>query len=217
MRRACLLGSLLVLILVGPAAAQRQHTPGKFDFYLLALSWSPSFCEQAGDRPNARLQCGARPFSFVVHGLWPQYERGFPESCQNPAPYVDNRIVDGMLDLMPARGLVIHEWRKHGVCAGGSPAAYFETVRKAREAVKIPAEYQGPTRALNVKPDQVEEAFVQANPGMSRAGIAVTCNSTHLSEVRICMTRDLKFRECPGVDRRACARPQVVMPPVRGG
>jgi ribonuclease T2 len=219
LRRTWLLGSLIALLLLGPAAAQygRQHTPGRFDFYLLALSWSPSFCEQAGDRPNARLQCGARPFSFVVHGLWPQYEKGFPESCQIPAPFVDNGTVNRMLDLMPARGLVIHEWKKHGVCAGGSPEAYFDTVRKARDAVKIPPEYQGPARALSVTPDQVEEAFVKANPGMSRAGIAVTCNSTHLSEVRICMTRELKFRECREVDRRACHRPQVVMPPVRGG
>jgi ribonuclease T2 len=218
MPRAWILSVLLSLLLLEPAAAQQgRHTPGKFDFYLLALSWSPSFCEQAGDRPNARQQCGARPFSFVVHGLWPQYERGFPQSCQNPPPFVENRTVDRMLDLMPARGLVIHEWKKHGTCAGGSPEAYFDTVRKAREAVKIPAEYQGPTRALNVAPGAVEEAFIKANPGLSPAGIAVTCSSTRLSEVRICMTRDLKFRDCHEVDRQACARPQVVMPPVRGG
>ena len=97
------------------------------------------------------------------------------------------------------------------------PEAYFETVRKARDAVKFRPEYQGPTRAMNVTPDQVEEAFLKANPGLSRAGIAVTCNSTRLSEVRICMTRELKFRECREVDRQACPRPQVVMPPVRGG
>jgi ribonuclease T2 len=217
MRRAWLLGFLLGLLMLEPAAAQQRHAPGRFDFYLLALSWSPSYCEQAGDHPNARHQCGARPFSFVVHGLWPQYEKGFPESCQYPAPFVHNRTIDRILDLMPARGLVIHQWRKHGVCAGDSPDAYFETVRRAREAVKIPPEYQDPRRTLNVAPDQIEEAFVKANPGMSRAGIVVTCNSTRLSEVRICMTRDLKFRECRQVDRGACPRPHVVMPPVRGG
>jgi ribonuclease T2 len=212
------LGSLFGLMVLGQAAAQdeRQNAPGKFDYYLLALSWSPSFCEQAGDRKNAQLQCGQRPFSFVVHGLWPQYEKGFPEFCQNPPPFVDSKIINSMLDLMPARGLIIHEWKKHGVCVGQSASAYFETVRRARAAVKIPPQYLEPQSALNVSPDEVEDAFVAANPGMSRAGIAVTCGDTRLSEVRICMSRDLQFRECADVDRRACRRDKLVMPPVRG-
>ena len=87
------------------------------------------------------MQCGERPFSFVVHGLWPQYEKGFPEFCQNPAPRLDRDIVSSMLDLMPAPRLIFHEWDKHGVCSGLPARGYFETVRKARAAVKIPAEY----------------------------------------------------------------------------
>src|ERR1043165_72822 len=125
-----LVASLVVVpMFVAPAWAQdrRQNEPGKFDYYVLALSWSPSFCEQAGDRKSAQQQCGARPFSFVVHGLWPQYERGFPEFCQQPAPFIENPIINGMLDLMPARPLVIHEWRKHGVCSGLPARGYFET------------------------------------------------------------------------------------------
>ena len=217
--RQAVLGVVLGLGLIASASAQdaRQNEPGKFDFYVLSLSWSPSFCEQAGDRPSAKQQCGARPYSFVVHGLWPQYERGFPEFCQNPPPFVENRIVNGMLDLMPARQLVIHEWKKHGVCAGDSAGAYFETIRRARAAVKIPPEFLEPTAAMTVAPDDVEAAFIKANPGLSATGIAVTCSSTRLSEVRICLSRDLKFRECPEIDRRACRRDKVVMPPVRGG
>ena len=75
MRRVSVgLGStLLGLWLVAGAAAQdaRQNEPGKFDFYVLALSWSPSFCEQAGERAP-RQQCGERPYSFIGHWLWPQ-------------------------------------------------------------------------------------------------------------------------------------------------
>jgi ribonuclease T2 len=213
-----MLSSLFGLVVLGQAVAQdqRQNAPGQFDYYLLALSWSPSFCEQAGDRKNAQQQCGQRPFSFVVHGLWPQYEKGFPEFCQNPPPFVDAKIINSMLDLMPARGLIIHGWKKHGVCAGQSASAYFEMVRRARAVVKIPPQYLEPQSALDVTPDQVEDAFVAANPGMSRAGVAVTCGDTRLSEVRICMTRDLQFRECADVDRRACRRDKLVMPPVRG-
>jgi ribonuclease T2 len=217
----CALTVALSLIAAAtPASAQdrRQNTPGKFDYYVLALSWSPSFCEVASERGReSREQCGARPFSFVVHGLWPQYEKGFPEYCQREAPFLDSSLINSMLDLMPARALVIHEWRKHGTCAGLAPRAYFETVRKARAAVKIPDEYIDVGSFLTVTPDEVEEAFVKANPGLSRAGIAVTCDSRRLSEVRVCFSKEFQFRDCPDVDRRACRRDKLVMPPVRGG
>jgi ribonuclease T2 len=79
-------------------ADPRQNEPGKFDFYILSLSWSPSYCEAAGERgPPPQQQCSARPYSFVVHGLWPQYEHGFPEYCQVPAPRIDRNIVSSML------------------------------------------------------------------------------------------------------------------------
>jgi len=227
MRRTCgvvlgiglLAGAFIAPQTSGQAWGQdrRQNEPGKFDYYLLSLSWSPSFCEQAGDRKGSQQQCGERSYSFVVHGLWPQYERGFPEFCQQPPPFVDGRIVNAMLDLRPARGLVINERKKHGVCSGLPARGYFEAVRKARARVKIPEAYIEPTAALDVTPDEVEEAFVKANPGLNRAGVAVTCSSTRLSEVRICMTRDLEFRDCNDGERRTCRRDKLVMPPVRGG
>jgi ribonuclease T2 len=124
------------------AHGQERSTPGEFDYYVLSLSWSPSFCEAAAERRPDRApseQCGARPYSFVVHGLWPQFERGFPERCQNPPPRLNRDIVSSMLELMPARRLIYHEWDTHGTCSGLSPRAYFELVRKARAAVTIPA------------------------------------------------------------------------------
>jgi ribonuclease T2 len=117
-------------LMFGLANAQdrQQNVPGQFDHYVLSLSWSPSFCETA--TVNARRQqCGPRPYSFVVHGLWPQYERGFPESCQVPPPRLDRRIMSSMLDLMPAPGLVFHEWDQHGTCSGLQPREYFDVVR----------------------------------------------------------------------------------------
>jgi ribonuclease T2 len=201
-----------------PAQDRRQNQPGQFDFFVLVLSWSPSYCEASAERGRApRDQCGERRYSFVVHGLWPQYEKGFPEFCQNPAPRLDRRIVASMLDLMPAPRLIFHQWDKHGTCSGLAPHAYFEAVRKARAQVKIPEPYLEPASVLTVTPNQVEEAFIKANPGLDREGIAVTCNSHRMSEVRICMGRDFRFRNCREIDRRACRRSEIVMPPVRGG
>jgi ribonuclease T2 len=206
-----------------PASAQdrRQNAPGEFDYYVLSLSWSPSYCEEASERGGSgrsqQIQCEGRPFSFVVHGLWPQYEHGFPNYCQRPSPRLDRNIMSSMLDLMPAPGLIFNEWDKHGTCSGLGARAYFETIRKARSAVKIPEEYLDLSAPKSVPPAEIEDAFLRVNPGLSKSAIAVTCSKTRLSEVRICMSKDLQFRACEEIDRRACRREQVVMPPIRGG
>ena len=210
-----------------PGAAQNsganerpQNQPGHFDFYVLALSWSPSYCAASAERAPNRApdqQCGGRPFAFVVHGLWPQYEKGFPEFCQVPAPRLDRNIVSSMLDLMPSPRLVFHEWDKHGTCSGLNPRAYFETLRKARAVMKIPSDYLDVKAPLMVAPADVEAAFIKANPGMTPQSIAVSCDSKRLSEVRVCLSKDFRFRDCAEIDRRACRRDKVMMPPVRGG
>jgi ribonuclease T2 len=209
---------LVALASSATAQDKRQNAPGEFDFYVLSLSWSPSFCEEAAERGGrSQIQCGGRPYSFVVHGLWPQYENGFPEYCQRPAPRLNRNIVSSMLDLMPAPGLIFNEWDKHGTCSGLSDRNYFEAIRKARAAIKIPAEYLDLSQAKTVAPAEVEEAFIKANPGLSSSAVSVTCNRTRLSEVRICLNKDLQFRSCEELDRRACRRDQVTMPPIRGG
>jgi len=204
----------------GPAAAQqdrRQGAPGKFDFYVLALSWSPSYCAAAAEqgRKPPQLQCAGRPYSFVVHGLWPQYERGFPEYCQVPAPRLNRNIVSRMLDQMPAPGLIFQQWDKHGTCSGLSPHAYFENVRRARAVVRIPDEFFQLEKPRMVSPAAVKEAFLKANPGLSANGIGVVCDNRRLREVRICMTRAFNFRNCAEITRRSCRRDQILMPPMR--
>jgi ribonuclease T2 len=210
----------MFLMMLGFAIAQDRKqdrdTPGQFDYYVLSLSWSPTFCETATGNAR-RQQCGARPYSFVVHGLWPQYERGFPESCQLPPPRLDRNIMTSMLDLMPAPGLVFHEWDQHGTCSGLQPREYFDLVRRARERVRIPEQYSNPVAPLSVTPGQVIDAFTGANDGLSPDGIAIDCSRKRLREVRICLTRDLKFRDCSRSAQRACRSERLIMPPVRGG
>jgi ribonuclease T2 len=195
-----------------------SNAPGRFDFYVLALSWSPSFCEATRERaPNrpAGQQCGGRPFSFVVHGLWPQFEHGFPSYCQVPAPRLNHTIVDSMLDLMPSRQLIFHEWDRHGTCSGLAQRAYFDTVRKAYAAVKIPDDYRELDKPAMVTPDAVIAAFLKANPGLTRAAIAIGCDSKRLSEVRLCLNKDFSFHDCAQVVHRTCRRDTIAMPAVR--
>jgi len=198
---------------------RRQNEPGRFDYYVLSLSWSPSYCEASRERNAERSpdqQCGARPYSFVVHGLWPQYERGFPSYCQVPAPRLNREIVGSMLELMPSPRLIFNEWDRHGTCSGLGARAFFETVRKARAVVKIPVRFIALAAALTVTPAEVADAFVAANPGLSRNGMAIACDSKRLNEVRVCLNKDFSFRDCGEVARRSCRRDNIVMPPVRG-
>ncbi|ODT06803.1 MAG: ribonuclease [Mesorhizobium sp. SCN 65-20] len=204
---------------VGSTATTETAVPrGQgFDFYVLALSWSPSYCEAEGERANGQQCRTGRPYAFVVHGLWPQFERGYPQDCATGDSDVPNERLRGLYDLMPAVGLIRHQWRKHGTCTGLSQDDYFKVLRAAREKVEIPQEFRRLDAYRTLAPAQAERSFLQSNPGMREDGIAVTCDRRFLREVRICMSKDLEYRACPEVDSRACRLDKVVMPPVRGG
>ncbi len=193
-----------------PALATASEQPGDFDFYVLSLSWSPTYC--ATDGQDDRFQCGDRAYGFVVHGLWPQYERGWPDYCDDGAAGPTRAEVNDILDLMPGRSLVEYEWEKHGTCTGLAAGAYLERVRDARGEVAIPADFADPLKALSTSPFNVERAFIAANPGLSPGGIAVTCDGRLIEEVRVCLTRDLDFRPCREVDADACRANTATMP-----
>ncbi len=219
-RLAAVAALLALTVIPGSAQDARQNEPGQFDFYVLSLSWSPSFCdavtERSAESAARQPECGDKPYAFIVHGLWPQYEKGFPEYCQNPAPRLDRNVVSSMIDLMPSPRLIFREWDRHGVCSGLPARAYFETMRKARAMVKIPTDFLDLKQPRTVTPGEVEDAFVAANPGLTHDAIAIGCDAKRLNEVRICLSKDLKFRDCAEVDQRACRRDQVLMPRVRG-
>ena len=153
----------------------------------------------------------------MVHGLWPQYDRGFPEYCKRPSPRLERNVMISMLDLMPAPGLVYNEWDKHGTCSGLGTRAYFETIRKARAAVKIPEEFLELAEPKLVAPDELEAAFIKVNPGLSASAISVTCDtqaaqrSAHLHEQgsavpRLRGNRPPRLPPRPGADAAGAGR-----------
>lgn len=192
-----------------PAGPSR---PGDFDFYVLALSWSPGFCATGGAE-KARKQCepgaGNR---FVVHGLWPQYERGFPQDC-GPAGRSPSRVaLEATKGVYPDEGLARYEWRKHGVCSGKSPTDYFADVRRARDAIIVPPALASGGEGTWT-PVDILRAFEAANPRLRSGMSAVECRNGVLEEVRFCMSRDLReFRACPEVARRTCRAREIKVP-----
>ena len=205
------------LIAASQAFAQQRSAQGDFDFYVLALSWSPSYCAAEGDDANPQQCAAGRPYAFVVHGLWPQFERGYPSDCRVGERDVERETMRGVFDLMPSAGLIRHQWRKHGSCSGLSQRDYFGLLRSAREKIRVPADFARLDTYRVLSPGEVERAFLDANPAMMSDGVSPTCDRRYLREIRICLSKELEFRACPEVERRSCRLGRIVMPPVRGG
>jgi ribonuclease T2 len=233
---------LAVALLVGATAAHAQYsnrgdyqgynsgrssTPGVFDYYLLSLSWSPTYCAEQGDRGGGRdeEQCAprSRPYAFVLHGLWPQYQRGWPQDCRSrDNGFVPRPVARRMLDIMPSERLVFHEYRKHGTCSGLGVDGYFDLARGLYGKVRIPERYVGmrDTRTF-VSPDEVIRDFVEANPGLRPDMVAVSCGGpgNRLKEVRVCFDKGGEYRTCGANENqhRLCNASRMYVPPVRQG
>ena len=195
---------------------QRNRTPdgvaGQFDYYVLSLSWAPTFCEDPEHR-RAHECDPSRHTGFVIHGLWPQRENGrSPEYCGN-AP-LDETSLDEALRLMPDAGLARHEWRAHGTCSALSPSTYFDAMEKARHAVQIPAPYRDPQRGLRTSPATVEQRFAQTSHVAEGGVIRVQCAGNKLAEVRFCFTKSLEPRICSD-SVGECRANTIFMDPVR--
>lgn len=208
------MAAALLLVLGPPALARHAHTvaaggaPGQFDYYLLTLSWSPSYCLV---HPGDRYQCQGRGFGFVLHGLWPQFDTGgYPQSCAAAAD-LDRAAEAVGRTLYPSPKLLRHEWERHGTCSGLSPLDYFRTADKALAVAHIPAPFAAPRADQQLPPAQILAAFQAANPGLPPHSMTLTCSRGELSEVRLCLTRELTPRTCGRGVRDSCPAVPVRM------
>lgn len=178
------------------AARADGDRAGLFDYYVMALSWNASWCAREGEARGAD-QCDAgNGFGFTLHGLWPQFEEGWPEYCRTSASDPSRRESDSMADIMGSGGLAWHQWKKHGRCSGLSASDYFGLARRAYERVARPEIFRRPPRDVDVAPKAVEDAFLEANPDLEAEGVTVTCRDGFIQEVRICLGKDLTPRAC---------------------
>jgi ribonuclease T2 len=179
-----------------------------FDYWLLSLSWSPQYCrDHVGD-----AQC-QQSYAFVVHGLWPQNEVGYPQDCGR-GDSVSQSWMERILPLMPSRKLVQHEWRTHGICSGLSMDDYFMTVERAYRNIAIPQVYKEPKQYINTTAEEIQSNFLKDNPGLTADAIALQCAGRFLKEVRICYDKNFRFRSC-GIDVEDRCRDQIVLRPSR--
>jgi len=205
--RVLLVALAMLLMGAGRGMAQAPAEPGKFDFYLLNLSWSPEFCAtHAGNR-----QCAAKP-GFILHGLWAtNLDASYPYHCAggpgpaNPAAYAD---------VTPDTSLIRHEWDAHGTCSGLGADAFFALARKALQSVAIPAELKGLDHEIMLPPAGLRGMFAKANPSFPAGSVILSCGNNRLTAIEVCMTKDLKAMACP-VGIRSCRANAVKVTPQR--
>ncbi|WP_339114066.1 ribonuclease T2 [Thioclava sp. GXIMD2076] len=210
---------LMIMALSGlalPARAEGEKA-GQFDYYVLALSWSPTWCALTGDARNSPQCDTARngAHDFVLHGLWPQNEQGWPSYCTTPARDPSKRQTAAMADIMGTTGAAWYQWKKHGRCSGLGAQAYLDLARRAYDGVEIPDVFEKLTKDVTLPAHVVEEAFLEANPALTANGVTVTCQANRIQEVRICLDKDLSPRSCGADVIRDCTLTDAQMDGIR--
>jgi ribonuclease T2 len=206
----------LLLVLGLPLAARADgEAAGDFDYYVMALSWNPNWCTLEGDARDAPECDGRRNLTFTLHGLWPQYEDGWPSFCRTSQRDPSRGDSEAMADIMGGSGLAWYQWKKHGRCAGLPARDYYTLMRRAYGSVKIPPVFAQMSKTLKVPADVIEGAFLESNPGLKRDQITVTCKEGFIQEVRLCLTKDLSPRRCGPDVIRDCTLKDAVLGAVR--
>ena len=212
--KGAFLGLGLLLAASGPALADGEAA-GDFDYFVAALSWSATWCDLEG-AARGEPQCDAgRGITFVLHGLWPQYETGWPTYCRTGEHDPSRGDTAAAADVFGGAGAAFYQWKKHGRCAGLSAPAFYAKARRVREAIVIPKVFAQINRRLEVPASVVEGAFIEANPGLKPDMITITCNQGMIEEVRICLTPDLAPRRCGEDTLRDCTLKDAVLLPLR--
>lgn len=196
---ACVAG----LLAAGAVRAEGERA-GDFDYYVAALSWSASWCALEGDsRDDPQCDAG-RGVDFVLHGLWPQYEEGWPSFCRTAERDPSRALTAAQADVFGGAGAAFYQWKKHGRCSGLSALDFYDTARAAKERIAVPDVFRALSRDIRLEAGVVEDAFLEANPELSPDGVVVTCRAGMVQEVRVCLTKDLEFRDCSGDVGRIC-------------
>lgn len=198
-----------------PMAQAEGERAGAFDYYVMSLSWSAAWCALEGDaRDDPQCDAG-RGLTFILHGLWPQFEEGWPSYCRTVESDPTRAMTAAMADIMGGAGLAFYQWKKHGRCSGLSAEAYFQTARRAHDSITVPAFLADVSRPLTLPATVVEDALIEANPGLERDQITITCKDGLIQEARICLTRELAPRRCGADVIRDCRLTDAVLEPVR--
>jgi ribonuclease T2 len=209
-----LIAVLCLMIAAGAARADGERA-GAFDYYIAAFTWTPTWCAAEGDaRGDARCAAGSG-FGWSLHGLWPQYERGWPSYCRTAERDPTRAETAAAGQLYGSSGLAWHQWSKHGRCTGLSARDYFMLSARATDRIRMPPGFAAMAQRGRIPAAEVEAAFLAANPGLTADMATVACRDGAIYEVRVCLTRDLVPRRCGADAVRDCRLRDARLDPPR--
>lgn len=173
-----------------------QNRNARVDYYMLALSWSPAFCEgqlqkNGGSVPQRlEYQCAnTQQFGWVIHGLWPQSKNArsvedHPRFCQGDLPALPASLISQYLPESPGAALLQGEWEKHGACAFESADAYFAKQRELFYSLKLPT--------TSMRTNELFRWVRKHNPQLDRVYLGASKN-----ELYICYNKQWQPMDCP--------------------
>ena len=210
---------MLIALLLTATLATRSGAEGEpagtFDYYVLALSWSPTFCALEGDA-RGNPQCDDdKDSGWVLHGLWPQFERGWPSYCRSTERNPSRADTAAMADIMGSSGSAWHQWKKHGICSGLSSDDFYKLSRHAYNSVTRPSVFRKLDKPVTLPAKVIEQAFLKANPNWQPDMLTITCKAGRIQEARLCLTRDLTPRRCGADVIRDCTMSDALFDPIR--
>lgn len=198
---------IALLALAIPARAQ------DFDSYVLALSWSPSYCASPGAAKRDPMQCGVKR-GFIVHGLWPQAEDGPLDTCPPAEPKnLPTQFKRQQSNMIPSLSLIEHEWDRHGGCTGLTPETYFGQMRKIASNVYFPLPFRVSARPpATTTAAALRAEFLKVNRSLKPDAIAIVCRKQELQEVRLCFSKSGASRACGRGVRDTCPMGKISVP-----
>jgi ribonuclease T2 len=214
--RTPLLLAVIAAAMSTTTSAPARDQAGEFDFYVLALSIAPSFCDLTGYRAH-KAQCqnpsdaDFRATPLTIHGLWPNRRaasvRDQPQSCSTaPLPRLADDLFADLKRYMPgiADRLQQHEWSRHGVCSGLDADSYFRrivalakaandtigTVMKDKDLFGKPMAVTTLIDAVAAQSPDLAEAL-QVDCQFARRGPEGGPSRAYVGEIRVLIAKDL--------------------------
>lgn len=205
---------IALMALAGVAMADGEKA-GDFDYYVMALSWTPNFCALEGDAKGYEQCDPGQGNGWVLHGLWPQYENGWPAHCPSSERNPSKAETAAMADIMGSSGLAWYQWKKHGRCSGLPSEEFFALSREAYASVERPEVLRKLDKTVAVPASVIEDAWLEANPDLKPDMVTVTCRDGRIMETRICFTKGLVPRHCSAKAARDCTMKDALLDPMR--
>lgn len=205
----------LILSLTAFTARAEGERAGDFDYYVMALSWSANWCALEGDARNSPQCDTSEDHGWILHGLWPQFHRGYPSYCKTAKRAPSRSMTNDVSDIMGTGGLAWHQWKKHGTCTDLSATGYYALSREAYATVTRPAIFRKLDRTVKLPASVVEDAFIKDNPTLKRDNITITCRQGYIQEARICLSKGLEPVPCGRDVIKDCTLKDAVFTPLR--